>query len=175
MEHNKSVFVASFVYTHRNLCLSFLVQGGIACSPRGVPFWLVFVLEGGEGPRGAGEGDDRGWNGWMASLTRWTWIWTSSGSWWWTGKPGLLQFMGSQRVRHDWVTELNWGWRSRYSNVTDFPLPKKERMRKMELCRKFLVFAWMSFASVQNSKAFISQTSMLDSCHLGTAGIWPWI
>ena len=58
---------------------------------------------------GAGrEGDDRGWDGWMASLTRWTWVWVSSRSWWWTGRPGVLQFMGSQRVRHDWVTELNW-------------------------------------------------------------------
>ena len=52
--------------------------------------------------------DDRGWDGWMASPTRWTWVWVSSRSWWWTGKPGLLQSMGSQRVGHDWVTELNW-------------------------------------------------------------------
>ena len=49
-----------------------------------------------------------GWNGWMASPTRWTWIWVNSRSWWWTGRPGVLWFMGSQRVRHDWVTELNW-------------------------------------------------------------------
>ena len=55
-----------------------------------------------------GEGDDRRWDGWMASPTRWTWVWVSSGSWWWTGRPGVLQFMGSQRVRHDWATELNW-------------------------------------------------------------------
>ena len=55
-----------------------------------------------------GEGDDRGWDGWMASLTRWTWVWVNSGSWWWTGRPGVLWFMGSQRVGHDWVTELNW-------------------------------------------------------------------
>ena len=48
------------------------------------------------------------WDGWMASLTQWTWVWLSSGSWWWTGKPGVLQFMGLQRVRHDWATELNW-------------------------------------------------------------------
>ena len=54
-----------------------------------------------------GEGDDRGWDGWMASLTRWTWVWVNSESWWWTGKPGVLQFMGSQRVGHDWATELN--------------------------------------------------------------------
>ena len=57
---------------------------------------------------GAGEGDDRGWDGWMASPTRWTWVWVDSGSWWWTGRPGVLQFMGSQRVGHNWATELNW-------------------------------------------------------------------
>ena len=55
-----------------------------------------------------GEGNDRGWDGWMASLTQWTWVWVNSGSWWWTGRPGVLRFMGSQRVRHDWATELNW-------------------------------------------------------------------
>ena len=55
-----------------------------------------------------GEGDDRGWDGWMASPTRWTWVWVNSGSCWWTGRPGVLQFMGSQRVGHDWATELNW-------------------------------------------------------------------
>ena len=52
------------------------------------------------------EGDGRGWDGWMASPTQWTWVWVNSGSWWWTGRPGVLQFMRSQRVRHDWATEL---------------------------------------------------------------------
>ena len=55
-----------------------------------------------------GEGDDRGWDGWMASPTRWTWVWASSGSWWRSGRPGVLQSMGSQTVGHDWATELNW-------------------------------------------------------------------
>ena len=55
-----------------------------------------------------GEGDNRGWDGWMASLTQWTWVWVNSGSWWWTGRPGVLQFMELQRVGHNWVTELNW-------------------------------------------------------------------
>ena len=55
-----------------------------------------------------GEGDDRGWDGWMASPTQWTWVSASTRSWWRTGKPGVLQSMGSQRVGHDWVTELNW-------------------------------------------------------------------
>ena len=58
--------------------------------------------------KAGGEGGNRGWDGWMASPTRWTWVWASSGIWWWTGKPGMLQSMGSQRVRHDWATELNW-------------------------------------------------------------------
>ena len=54
--------------------------------------------------------DDRGWDGWMASPTQWTWVWASCGSWWWTGKPGVLQSMGSQRAVHDWVTELTQPW-----------------------------------------------------------------
>ena len=60
-----------------------------------------------EGLGAGGEGDDRRCDGWMASLTWWTWVWVNSGSWWWTGRPGVLRFMGSQRVGHDWVTELN--------------------------------------------------------------------
>ena len=59
-----------------------------------------------EGLGAGGEGHDRGWDGWMASPTQWTWIWVNSGSWWWTGRPGVLWFMGSQTVRHDWGTEL---------------------------------------------------------------------
>ena len=60
-----------------------------------------------EGLGAGGEGDDRGWDGWMASPTQWTWVWVNSGSWWWTWRPGVLQFTGSQRVGHD-STELNW-------------------------------------------------------------------
>ena len=59
-----------------------------------------------EGLGAGGEGDDRGWDGWMASLIWWTRVWVNSGSWWWTGRPGVLWFMGSQGVGHDWVTEL---------------------------------------------------------------------
>ena len=55
------------------------------------------------------ERDDRGWDSWMESPTQWIWVWVNSGSWWWTGRPGVLWFMGSQRVRHDWAAELNWG------------------------------------------------------------------
>ena len=59
-----------------------------------------------EGLGAGGKGDDRGWDGWMASQTQWMWVWVNSGSWWWTGRPGVLRFTGSQRVGHDWVAEL---------------------------------------------------------------------
>ena len=60
-----------------------------------------------------GEGDDRRWDSWMASPTRWTWVWVNSRSWWWTRRPGLLRFKGLQRVGHDWMSELNWSFFSR--------------------------------------------------------------
>ena len=63
--------------------------------------------------KAGGEGDDRGWDGWRASLTLWTWVWASSGRWWRIGKPGFLQSMGSQRVGHDRATEQElerWDW-----------------------------------------------------------------
>ena len=56
----------------------------------------------------ARERDDRGWGGWMASPTQWTWAWASPRSWWWTGRPGVLQSIGLQRVGHNWITEVNW-------------------------------------------------------------------
>ena len=75
-----------------------------------------------EGLEAGGEGNDRGWDGWMASLTWWAWVWVNSGSLWWTGRPSVLRFMGSQRVGHDWTTELNWN----YNTILqlDFNVPK---------------------------------------------------
>ena len=64
---------------------------------------MLWKIEGGRRRR-----DNRGWDGWMESPTQWTRFWVSSGNWWQTGKPGLLQSIGSQRVRHHWVTDLNW-------------------------------------------------------------------
>ena len=71
--------------------------------------WLIWKNpdSGKERLKVRGEGDDRGWDGWMASPTQWAWVWVNSGSWWWTGRPGMLRFVGSQRVGHDWATELN--------------------------------------------------------------------
>ena len=89
-----------------------------------------------EGLGAGGEGDDRGWDGWMASLTWWMWVWVNSGSWWWTGRPGMLRFMGSQRVGHDW-TELNW-----YSLNTPWPsFPSwRNPVRPLSLSGSPLVF-----------------------------------
>ena len=56
---------------------------------------------------------ERGWDGWMVSLSQWTWVWVNSASWWWTGRPGVLQ---SWDHKHNWVTELNWTWPSNYSS-----------------------------------------------------------
>ena len=77
--------------------------------------------------RAGGEGDHRGWDGWMTSPTRWTWVWVNSRSWWWTRRPGVLQFMGSQRVGHDWATELN---RTKQSRICNFKTVKKEMKKK---------------------------------------------
>ena len=79
----------------------------ILCPPP-AKSWLIGKDWCWEGLEAGGEGDDREWDGWMASLTRWTWVWVNSRSCWWTGRPGMLQFMGLQRVGHDWATELNW-------------------------------------------------------------------
>ena len=78
--------------------------------------------------------DDRWWDGWMASPTRQTWVWASSGSLWWTGKPGMLQSMGSQRVRHDWATELNW-WltESRITQYTWYHTEGEQKRASMGL------------------------------------------
>ena len=86
-----------------------------------------------EGLGAGGEGDDRGWDGWMASLIRWTWVWVNSRSWWWTGRPGMLRFMGSQRVGHDWVTELKWCTIHTHIH-THTHTPSQKKVKITQLC-----------------------------------------
>ena len=90
----------------------------------------------GEGVGAGGEGDDRGWDGWVASLTQWTWVWVNSGSWWWTGRPRVLLSMGLQRVGHDWVTELNW---LNFDILLNFSLVSKAKLNTPHLLQKVLI------------------------------------
>ena len=119
----------------RTVVLEKTLQSPLDCkeikpvNPKGNQSWLFFGRTDAEAPiflppdvksrligkdscwerlKSGGEEDNRGWDGWMASLTQQTWVWVNSGGYWWTGGPGVLQSMGSQRVGHDWVTELNW-------------------------------------------------------------------
>ena len=81
--------------------------------------WLIGKDFDAERDWGQEEKGDRGWDGWMASPTRWTWVWVNSRSWWWTGRPGVLWFMGSQRVGYDLATELNWMLIICWNNILD--------------------------------------------------------
>ena len=90
----------------RSLILISLMTETLATSCEELTHWKRLWCW--EGLGAGGEGDDGGWDGWMASPIRWTWVWVNSGSWWWTGRPGVLLFTGSQRVGHYWATELNW-------------------------------------------------------------------
>ena len=87
------------------ICSSYFIYKYI----KNKPHWYAHVKHCWERLKVGGEGDDRGWDGWMTSPTQWTWVWVSSGIWWWTGRPGLLQSIGSQSRTQpsDW-TELNW-------------------------------------------------------------------
>ena len=88
------------------------------------------------------RGRQRMRDGWMASLTQWTWVWEDSGSWWWTGRPGVLRFMGSQRVGHDWATELNWtDWKVFQNNN------KTHKHTNMYFIKTIFVFLLVSFSS----------------------------
>ena len=86
--------------------------GGWSWNSNTLTNWFLFTgkdLDAGKDWRWEENGDNRGWDGWMASQTRWTWVWANCGTWW-TGKPGVLQSMGSQRNRHNWATELTDWW-----------------------------------------------------------------
>ena len=112
--HSKSVME----YSLEGLMLKLKLQYFGHLTRRPDSFKKILMLEKIAGGRRRGH---RGWDGWMASLTQWTWIWVSSGSWWWTGRPGVLQSMGLQRVGHNWATELNW---------TEYQKKKKKTLAK---------------------------------------------
>ena len=107
-----------------------------------------------EGLRAGGEGDDGGWDGWMASPTQQTWVWVDSRSWWWTGRPGVLQFMGLQRVKHDWATELNW---------TD---------HSHGIPSSWSLFSHLHLTPMENSPSEPPSPSPLPSSYFSWARIW---
>ena len=99
-----------------------------------------------EGLGSGGKGDDRGWDGWMASLTQWIWVWVNSGRWWWTRRPGVLWFMGSQRVGHDWVTEL-----TEQQYLAHIMLIELQDLEKCDRLENSKWFQKMNFLSLENS------------------------
>ena len=102
-----------------------------------------------EGLGTGGEGDNRGWDGWMASQTRWTWVWVNSRSWWWTRRPGVLQFMGSQRIGHDWATELNWilSFNNSFHDLVDGSRTSENKLFMEKIC-KFKVHKFIKYISL---------------------------
>ena len=118
-----------------------------------------------EGLGAGGEGDNRGWDGWMASPTRWTWVWVNSGSLWYTGRSGMLRFTGSQRVGHDWATKLNWtelqpvSYYNSYMCVCMWGMGGGSCV-SITLCFSYLVFFFLILDILDNTVA------TLDSC-------WP--
>ena len=141
------VYVAHFIYLAATSCEELAHWKRLWC-------W--------EGLGAGGEGDDRGWDGWMASLTQWTWVWANSGSWWWTGRPGVLRFMGSQRVGHNWATELNWTeGLARVRGSGSNYLPTILRVLQYFRCRSWILallpyvsisLKWESWAERQTSR-----------------------
>ena len=121
-----------------------------------------------EGLGAGGEGDYRGWDGWMASLTRWTWVWVNSRSWWWTGRPGMLRFMGSQRVGHDWVTELDYSYMSTLMSERHLKLTMYKS--KLLICYKSLSLLsgnlFPSVAQVKNLGVILDSFFFFSTAHL---------
>ena len=114
-----------------------------------------------EGLGAGGEGDDRGWDGWMASPTRWTWVWVNSGSWWWTGRPGVLRFMGLQRVGRDWATELNWtGW-SLLPMLSDIYFLIFKLSYTIYVSELSILFHWYIFSQHDNTLVIIASKYVL--------------
>ena len=109
--------------------------------------------------RAGGEGDDRGWDGWMASLTQWTWVWLGSGSWWWTGRPDVLRFMGLQRVEHNWMTKLNWIPSSLAAESTPWvvKLPFLFPSKNFTDAKAF-DFLWLILKSLYNTYSMVSDS-----------------
>ena len=122
--------------------------------------------------KAGGEGDNKGWAGWMASPTQWTWVWVGSGSWWWTGRPGMLQSMGLQRVGHDWANELNWTEKRQKTQRSNYKHPLDHQKSKRVPEKHLLLLHWLhqSFDCVDHNKLWkiLKEMGIPDhlTCHL---------
>ena len=131
-----------------------------------------------EGLGAGGEGDDRGWDGWMASLTWWMWVWVYSGSWWGTGRPGVLQFMGSQRVGHDWATDLIWS-ESRSINRKENSRQRKvletkdvSTRSKCEKSEIFLTFGYINTTLIMHPSIYSPALMHREEAEFQTATLY---
>ena len=157
MSHEDLFLYSSSVYS----CHLFLIS---SASVRSIPFltFIVPILTHRERPwfweglGAGGEGDNRGWDGWMASPTQWAWVWENSGSWWWTGRPGVLWFTGLQRVRHDWATELNWTCMKCSHDISNF-------LEEISSLPHSIVFLYL-FALITEEGFLISPCYSLELC-----------
>jgi len=132
-----------------------------------------------------GEGEDRGWDGWMASPTQWTWVWVNSGGWCWTGRPGVLWSMGSQKVGHDWATELNWTETCHRCSLNSSPSPSSPshvhksilRNKKQNLNKAVVFRPWVLGFLPLNCVLHLGTFSILSSTSAwvhssGTCSAW---
>ena len=97
--------------------------------------------------KAGGEGDNRGWDGWMTSLTQWTWVWANSRRQWMTGKPGVLQSMGLQRTGHDWATQQQFPWNPS-CQTTASPITGMWTLAALSLLNSFRPFSTGSLSPV---------------------------
>ena len=124
--------------------------------------WLLWKVKGcWEKLKVGGEGPDRGWDGWMASPIQWTWVWINSGSWRWTRRPGMLKSRGSQRVGHDWATELNWKCKCLNQNISNVAL--LTHCSNIHCINKFLL--WKFYLLMWNEQNCSSNKWPLFSVH----------
>ena len=110
--------------------------------------------------KAGGEEDNIGWDGHITSLIWWTWIWVNSGSWWWTGRPGVLQSMGLKRVRHDWATKLNWYMAYIYSLYSAFLLEEKTTLEREKRGSK----CWNTISEIVYSEVSLNRKEKKNCC-----------
>ena len=120
-----------------------------------------------------GEGDDRRWDGWVASLTWWTWAWVGSRSWCWTGKPGVLQFVALQTVRHDWTTELNWTEMKWIWFLSELNLSIPGHF--ILLIPKMSMFTLAISSSTTSNLSWLTDLTFQVSMHYCSLQHWTWL